>query len=217
MFIRLHNKELKSLKRTVKMENYEKFEQMIEDSGNAPDGSDPELESMFQIVQSLKSDQPHPSYKAQSGSKQLMLEEAKRVAEASKTRRLSVIGSLYGWAVPAILLLAVVGAVVGNSQRSGGVDIGPETIESGSAPVLAPADEEPIEESEEDVLSPEASTIITSTEIISDSAAGEAVVPPVPEDLVAYPDPAIKLTRLFLHLIPVQIIAVSSSVQRNLW
>ena len=183
------------------MENYEKFEQMIEDSGNTPDGSDPELESMFQIVQSLKSGQPHPSFKAQAKSKQLMLEEAKQVAQSSKARRISIIGSLYGWAVPAILLLAVAGVVLGNSQRNGVAE--PGTIESGSGPALVPVESEateepvddiapvlePADEGQEGEISPDSSPMITRTQIISDTADGEPVAVPVPEDLVSYPAP----------------------------
>lgn len=174
------------------MEDYEKFEQLIENSGGIPDGNDPELEAMFQIVQGLKSGQPYTSQQARVKSQRLMLAEAEQIAEASKSRRISIIGSLYGWAVPAILLLAVAGAVLGNSQRNDGE--GPATVESLSAPALVPVELEPSEESameenQGDEGSPEANTMISRTQIISDTTDGEPVAVPVPDDLVSYPAP----------------------------
>lgn len=173
------------------MEDYEKFDQLIENLDSADSEIDPELGSLLQIVQGLKENQPHPSAAAKMRSQRLMLAESKTVRESSKAQRMSFIGSLYAWAVPAVLMLAIVGVVFGNSSR-GGIEE-PATVQSGSG-VLSTVEPEAVQDpaasnEAEALLSPTvtltATVSLTRNVPIEDGPAAE----PLPVDLVPYPSP----------------------------
>lgn len=180
------------------MEDYEKFDQLIENLGSSESEIDAEFDSFMQIVEGLKDNQPQPSAAARMRSQRLMLEESKTIRESSKAQRMSFIGSLYGWAVPAILMLAIVGVVFGNSSI-GGVEE-PSTIQSGSGvlatavPTEVQAEPEQIEDpagSADVEIVPELTVTITATVSltrnvpIEDGPAAE----PIPDELVPYPSP----------------------------
>lgn len=178
------------------MEDYEKFDDLIKNLDSAESNSDPEMAHLAQIVQSMKDSQPHPSAAARMRSQQMMLAESKSVRDSKKAQRLSFIGSLYGWAVPAVLMLAVVGVVLGNS--GGDETNAPGTLQSGSAPaILATTPAETEIDSSETQNSDGAEVLIeptptlTLTVSITRNVPGDAgpAAEPISADLVPYPSP----------------------------
>jgi len=181
------------------MEDYEKFDQLIENLDSTESSIDPEIAHLAQIVQSLKDNQPHPSAAARMRSQQMMLAESKSIRDSKKAQRLSFIGSLYGWAVPAVLILAVVGVVLGNS--SGDETNAPGTLQSGSAPAIlatTPAeteadsgDKQNLQSSDgAEVLIEPTSTLTITLSITRNVPGGDGpAAEPIPADLVPYPSP----------------------------
>ena len=163
----------------------DRFDQLIE---NGLAGED-ELGGMVDIVDQLKKSQPHPATLAQMRSERRMLAESERVRQAIRERRISRLGSLYGWAVPAILLLAVFGVVFGNSRQNEPATPEPGSSESSSG-VLTTVDTSSVQEIDEPQI--EATATVTPSLSLTRTIPNDSqpAADPLASDLNPYPSPA---------------------------
>ena len=96
------------------MQDYDKFDKMINANGLSGSDEFAEFEGMFEVTQALKSNIKLPRAAAENASRMKMLAEAEAVQTEVRDRRGRRLGALFAWAVPAVLLLAIAGVILGN-------------------------------------------------------------------------------------------------------
>ncbi|MEM8859875.1 MAG: hypothetical protein AAGD96_16225 [Chloroflexota bacterium] len=123
------------------MKDFEKFDELLNRVEHGSHATEGEFDDYLNIAHSLKDQQPFPSAQARAKSRQLLLSEAKQVKESSKKSRLVNLGSLLAFAVPALLVFAVLATVL-RSRVPDNVQVGaPSTEAEEFEGVLAPVQE----------------------------------------------------------------------------
>lgn len=112
------------------MKDFEEFDKLVNDYERGELANTDNYDDYLQIVQAIKSSQPHPTPAARSASQKLMLEEAGKVGQVKQERRLVNLGRLFAFAVPVLLVFVVTATVL--TSRRGDVDQLDPAVQPGS-------------------------------------------------------------------------------------